>query len=280
MESPQIPSFSSVNECYLFSQKALFCIHITSHMTLDQSSWWRTMPCLHFPARVLDLHKNSRFSHSLFAPSLIQTRMNTKRLRSSDNAPRQIPSEMAIITEHLLSIPTQSEETWKAWSERTSWPLESPSSFFCWLQLSASVWARCRMITLLSQMSPSSIFYSERGDVPGRCDNNTPCGVHTCRNGMLNVTHLIVECHPPCWLCVVIIPFKMNIIQTCTFIVFDGQKAIIQRENAYLGILCQRNKYKLWYQVAFCAFSSPWKDVLAWDIVIEFVSPRWSPSIL
>lgn len=110
---------------------------------------------VHLSAWVLDLHKHSHIpSFSLQSLALTDTRMNTKRQRSSDST----LAEMPIITVHLLSIPTQSEVTQKALSELTSCPLESPSSFFCWLQLSVVVWARCRLITRLPQMSPSSTF--------------------------------------------------------------------------------------------------------------------------
>lgn len=114
----------------------------------------------------------------------MNTHMNTKRQRSSDSTPGQALTEMTIITVHLLSIPTQSEVIQKALSELTSCPLESPSSFFYWLQLSVAVWARCRLITRLSQMSPSSTFILGEVKSPVGVIAKTLCGVHS---RMLNV---------------------------------------------------------------------------------------------
>lgn len=143
--------------------------------------------------------------HSL---TFLNTHTNIKWQRSSDIKRGQALAEMTIITVHLLSIPTQSEVMQKALSELTSCPLESSSSFFCWLQLSVDVWARCRLITLLSQMSPSS---HQRGDVPSRCHSRMPCGVHTHQGCMLNV-HFMVECHTLMYLSFSI-PFSISTFQ-------------------------------------------------------------------
>lgn len=92
--------------------------------------------CLHLSPSDFDLRKHSQICPHADKHTLASTQ------------PKHTLAPMAVITEHLLSIPTQSEVMWKAFSELTSCTLQAPSSFFCWLQLSVAVWARCCLIAL------------------------------------------------------------------------------------------------------------------------------------
>lgn len=158
--------------------------------TLDWSSRWSTVGhvVFTFSSRSSWLTQTLSRPHSL--SSLPRSRKHTHEYKMAEILRQQALAEMTIITVHLLSIPTQSEVIQKALSELTSCPLESPSSFFCWLQLSVTVWARCRLITPPVSNEPIFHVYPRRGDVSGRCHSKT--------GWTLNVIHFLSECRTPC----------------------------------------------------------------------------------
>lgn len=115
-------------------------------VTLDWIFWWWEIVHVMwiFSSQTSWLRQTLPSSLSLFTFSVMNAHKNNIWRRSSDST----HGEMPIITVHLLSIPTQSEVIQKALSELMSCTLESPSSFFCWLQLSVAVWAWSRLITV------------------------------------------------------------------------------------------------------------------------------------
>lgn len=130
-----------------------------------------------FPNEFLTYANTLTSSPSLFTPLALA---NTQHEYKTAEILRQHTqtgtiAEMAVITVHLLSIPTQSEVIQKGLIRADELPSRVP--FFLLLLIAAisvCVGARCRLITLLSQMSPSSPCYAGRGDVPGRCQRKTP----------------------------------------------------------------------------------------------------------
>lgn len=139
-----------------FYQHGSLCIHITSDTSLGifHDGGQSAMSCLHFPVQVLDLNKHSR---TLTFPLHSLAFTNTHEYKMVEIFRQHTSWD----TYHYSASSKYSNSIrgdTKALSKLTSCPLESPSSFFCWLQLSVAVWARCRLITLFSQMSLSSTF--------------------------------------------------------------------------------------------------------------------------
>lgn len=211
-----------------------FCIHILSNVTLDWISWWRAIGhdvcTFSSPSSWL----TQTLSHPHFLSSLprsykhthIHPHTNTKWQRSSDST----LAEMPIITVHLLSIPTQSEVIQKALSELTSCTLESPSSFFCWLQLSVAVWARWRLITLSLSNEPIVHIYAWGGDVPGRCHSKMQCACPWRLNVKCSALYgwMSYTLRNQFMFSIFCSTFQITVIiyviQSFTFIVFGGKK--------------------------------------------------------
>lgn len=126
-------------------------VHTSSGKTLDWISWQRAP--VHVPVSQLGILTSANTCTSSL--TLINTHLQTHMEQHTS---------LHVITEHLLSIPTQSVVIQKALSELTSSTLESPSSFFHWLQLSVAMWAKWRLIALPLTNEHISYIYAFRDD--------------------------------------------------------------------------------------------------------------------